>query len=1099
MSRASRGTRFSLLLLEDSEVLLFDLAVNYHFMLDAEVDSALHPLNSFPQRLVTRPPHAAVRGRVKLATRSISFDSDDWRDPIVRIPLVAVDYARPTRDSSRSRDGDADASSISLMAQLVNASDVDGSGRALLARASTLLHAQAGEEEEDNSVLVAASAVVFQRELGVDHPYVNVRARGRHIFTPLYTSVSALLNDINSLLRITASVNAPTRDTLLRDLVQQREARVPFDITLLEHGAVEETLLDTAAEAIYTVARQPGRLRISCHNVYFMPIHGESAPAADRIPVQHISAIRSLRYGCRDAALEISFAARVVADSNRNSASLMLAFSSQQVRKRALHVLHSVISHPIETYSRHELEAVRNKWRAGSMSNFEYLMYLNLAAGRSFNDLSQYPVFPWILQDYTSTHLDLSSASTFRDLSKPIGALNEERLESFLQRYSEMPPPAFIYGTHYSTPAYVINYLVRAAPAAMLRLQNGRFDTPDRLFHNIASAWDSVLHNRGDVKELIPEFYVLSFADDSSSGIVPSTAVPGEFLDNVLGLDLGTRQDGIRVDDVELPPWANGSSLIFVRKMREALESDHASRHLHTWIDLIFGVMSRNADAFNVFYTDVALPQSIESDAEQKLDDEEMNQIQTIYLEFGRTPEKLFKHPHPPRFGEYIIPDFNTLSLNNRTVQINESLRDPNVGEQFDDTESVMNFPLETKSSNDPELMSSISEGTNITQKSGKLRQRSRSKVKSETIPSRNTVLSLLNGVPKSEGDESVRIVPSSSLTFIIDNDEKSVVPTETLILDMCMVDDNSTNESLTVETSVEICTVWDNEYLKVHSESKALRSKFISGVCSVRYVKDGIVAYGSRDGSIGLYYIDSARDQLVQERAHEGEVCVIKFVPKAMALVSGSQDGSVKVWRFEQTGHRSGRLQFIQEMDAESCVGDLIATYQEDKDDLVLIAVWTLDKSILVWELNMDSAQACVEPIWRQDQVETTASHKPTRRRKGVITWLHQNTKRRPNLVSSQVEQQSLRIWDIEQTDMLSAEVFEPSGTGCVCASGKRTVLLGGSKGRINEFDCTGLCVGRVSIGQVDMVNLYVCHKQHCIVVWDCNDQVCRLNFEHS
>ena len=38
------------------------------------------------------------------------------------------------------------------------------------------------------------------------------------------------------------------------------------------------------------------------------------------------------------------------------------------------------------------------KWVNRQISNFEYLMQLNTIAGRSFNDLSQYPVFPWILQ-----------------------------------------------------------------------------------------------------------------------------------------------------------------------------------------------------------------------------------------------------------------------------------------------------------------------------------------------------------------------------------------------------------------------------------------------------------------------------------------------------------------------------------------------------------------------------------------------------------------------------------------------------------------------------------------------------------------------------
>lgn len=38
----------------------------------------------------------------------------------------------------------------------------------------------------------------------------------------------------------------------------------------------------------------------------------------------------------------------------------------------------------------------------GEISNFQYLMHLNTLAGRSYNDLMQYPVFPWVLADYDS-------------------------------------------------------------------------------------------------------------------------------------------------------------------------------------------------------------------------------------------------------------------------------------------------------------------------------------------------------------------------------------------------------------------------------------------------------------------------------------------------------------------------------------------------------------------------------------------------------------------------------------------------------------------------------------------------------------------------
>ena len=74
-----------------------------------------------------------------------------------------------------------------------------------------------------------------------------------------------------------------------------------------------------------------------------------------------------------------------------------------------------------------------------------------------------------------------------------------------------MPEPRFLYGSHYSTPGFVLFYLVRAAPELMLCLQNGRFDLPDRMFNSIAEAWNNVLTNNSDFKELVPEFYMTSF------------------------------------------------------------------------------------------------------------------------------------------------------------------------------------------------------------------------------------------------------------------------------------------------------------------------------------------------------------------------------------------------------------------------------------------------------------------------------------------------------------------------------------------------------------------------------------------------------------
>lgn len=119
----------------------------------------------------------------------------------------------------------------------------------------------------------------------------------------------------------------------------------------------------------------------------------------------------------------------------------------------------------------------------------------------------------------------------------------------------------------------------------MIKFQGGKFDNPNRLFKGIAKEWNSVNTNPGNVKELIPEFYM-----DSP-----------EFLLNKLKLDLGVRSNGKRVDDAKLPKWAT-SPEDFLRKNRAALESDHVSSNLHLWIDLIFGYKQRSIDDFNLFH-----------------------------------------------------------------------------------------------------------------------------------------------------------------------------------------------------------------------------------------------------------------------------------------------------------------------------------------------------------------------------------------------------------------------------------------------------------------------------------------------------------------
>jgi len=62
---------------------------------------------------------------------------------------------------------------------------------------------------------------------------------------------------------------------------------------------------------------------------------------------------------------------------------------------------------------------ITKRWQNCEMTNFEYLMWLNSLSGRSFNDITQYPIFPWILCNFSSLELNVEDPQNFRDLSKP--------------------------------------------------------------------------------------------------------------------------------------------------------------------------------------------------------------------------------------------------------------------------------------------------------------------------------------------------------------------------------------------------------------------------------------------------------------------------------------------------------------------------------------------------------------------------------------------------------------------------------------------------------------------------------------------------------
>ncbi|KZT37329.1 beach-domain-containing protein [Sistotremastrum suecicum HHB10207 ss-3] len=470
-----------------------------------------------------------------------------------------------------------------------------------------------------------------------------------------------------------SSVDGEANDVWREDIVEDKHRRIRHE---LESGDV--------VEAVQTVTRIigidsfPGLLILGRTHIYMLDglvensdgeiIDARDAPKslisvpgsvlefsgsqrARRWPYNEVNTFSKRTCLFRDVALELYFrdftSVLVVFGDKRARQSIYTKLSQQSGLNKVLDsVTPSALSRtPIfgkmsaklhESFS-DEVSTAQRRWQAREISNFTYLCILNQASGRTPEDATQYPVFPWILEDYTSGELDFESPSSFRDLTRPMGALTEARREAAMSRYSDLQSvneQPFHYGTHFSSSMIVCHFLIRLAPFTNMfkTLQGGDWDLPDRLFSDVGRAYESASRDsRGDVRELIPEFFTCP-----------------EFLENTANLDFGRNQNtGEKVHNVKLPPWAHDDPFLFITLHRRALESEHVSRNLPAWIDLIWGSKQRDIESLNCFHP-LSYEGEIDLDNIQDVREREAA-VSTIH-NFGQTPRKIFHQPHPARF-----------------------------------------------------------------------------------------------------------------------------------------------------------------------------------------------------------------------------------------------------------------------------------------------------------------------------------------------------------------------------------------------------------------------------------------------------------------
>ena len=265
-----------------------------------------------------------------------------------------------------------------------------------------------------------------------------------------------------------------------------------------------------------------------------------------------------------------------------------------------------------------EIKEVNYEVKKGIINNFVYLLKLNYLSARTYNDLNQYPVFPWLFFDIknidailTSEKNNIDKIETTVELSVSIGSeqdienLENEKTENIKMSNEELTKKLklrnFIYpismqtqdkrenfinnnyiphGTHYSTASYIYYYLIRNNPfnESMIQLQNLNKENPNRLFTSLEDSL-TILYESIENREPCPQFFT-NF----------------DYYCNLNCAFLGFQHNDSLVDDFRINKGNDISGNLFstyfkyLYLFRKLLNSFLISKFLPNWIDFIFGI-----------------------------------------------------------------------------------------------------------------------------------------------------------------------------------------------------------------------------------------------------------------------------------------------------------------------------------------------------------------------------------------------------------------------------------------------------------------------------------------------------------------------------
>ena len=264
-----------------------------------------------------------------------------------------------------------------------------------------------------------------------------------------------------------------------------------------------------------------------------------------------------------------------------------------------------------------------------NISMFEFLTRINLISNRSFKDVNQYPIFPWIISNYSLKNEikdfnDLLKKENLRNLSKPISIIDEKRLnksiinydnmkKKFIEKFNDITPLDYsiydkllslndkksipkYFENHYLNSDSVYFYMGRIFPYSIPHLLIQEKNKKKHILTNINNCYIDITQKGNDnFMELIPEFYYNSEIFRNINNINYNNIFENE---NIINLNNRINNNNIN-NNVDLPIWSKNNPEKFISIMREILERPEIK--IFDWIDLTFGYAQKGIEALKKY------------------------------------------------------------------------------------------------------------------------------------------------------------------------------------------------------------------------------------------------------------------------------------------------------------------------------------------------------------------------------------------------------------------------------------------------------------------------------------------------------------------